>query len=218
MTQLLSPLTSTPYPSPTNNAITDLLQVDDAVLWLEKYANLRFSTTAARDAAIPSPEDGMMCYITGVTPRTAYYYDGALAAWKILWMGGWAAWTPVFTSGVTVGNGTVSGFYQVQAGKTAQATFQFVLGSTSSITSTILPQFPVPCAASYAQNWNVGSCTFFDVSAGTRQGGGAAVNSTSAGGFGNFLLAGPVNSAAAAVPFTWAVGDMFSATVDFITT
>lgn len=151
--------------------------------------------------------------VAGTGLGAAFFNTNVGTAWTNL-QATWSTWTPVFTSGVTVGNGTVSGF-QTRIGKSITATFQFTMGSTSSIVSTILPQFPVAISTSYVQNWNVGSCTFFDTSAGTRQGGGATVNSTSAGSVGNFLMAGPVNSAAAAVPFTWATGDQFSATITY---
>lgn len=219
MTQLLSPLTSTPYPSATNNAITDLLQVPNAVLWLEKYVTLRFVSTAARDAAIGSPEDGMICYINSGSNRIAYFYNGLAAAWQILWMAGPAAWTPVFTSGLTIGNGSLTGIYQISNGHTVDATVQFTLGSTSAVPGVPLCQFPVQVSASYVANQCCGSGATFDTSAGGagRFAASAEVNSTSAGGFGNFLLASPSGQVNTTTPMTWAAGDVWSANIRYFT-
>lgn len=83
MAQLLSPLTQTPYPDATDNAIGDLLEVPDLVLSGEKYWNLRFTSAAARDAAIPIPVRGMQATV-GTTAANSYWcwYDGAT------WRGG----------------------------------------------------------------------------------------------------------------------------------
>lgn len=102
MAQLLSPLTQTPYPDATDNAISDLLEVPDAVLNLEKYVNLRFASAAARDAAIPVPVRGM-CAVIGSTAANSYvcWYDGSV------WRGGLVeqpaqdAGFPVAASGVS---------------------------------------------------------------------------------------------------------------------
>lgn len=81
MGQLLSPLTQTPYPDATDNAIGDLLEVPDAILQGEKYWNLRFTSAATRDAAIPVPDAGMQAVVGSTTAnRYPCWYDGA--AWR----------------------------------------------------------------------------------------------------------------------------------------
>lgn len=53
---------------------------------IEKYTIMRFTTTAARDAAITSPEEGMVAWCT--TPDRVYMYTGS--AWVLL---AWSATT-----------------------------------------------------------------------------------------------------------------------------
>lgn len=62
--------------------------------------------------------------------------------------GAWADWTPTWTN-VTVGNGTVTATY-TQVGKTVHARCVFTLGSTSSVTGTVLIDFPVTAKSSVA--------------------------------------------------------------------
>lgn len=50
--------------------------------FVEKYVVMRFTTTAARDAAVTVPEEGMVAYCT--TPDRMYMYSGS--AWVLI---GW---------------------------------------------------------------------------------------------------------------------------------
>lgn len=211
MTQLLSPLTSTPYPSATNNAIADLLEVPDAVLWIEKYVNMRFASTAARDAAIPSPEDGMQCYITS-SPRQMYVYNSLSVAWELVWQGaGWSTWTPTVASGLTVGNGTWVAAYEINR-KKATARFAFTFGSTSSTTGALLLN-PFAINTAYPSFTTCGVAMFYDTSAGGagRFPGSLYINSTASSGVGSFGFCGPTGAQQSGTsPFTWATGDILS--------
>lgn len=61
---MASPITATPLPLYT--AIPDVpADLTAAVNALEKFVIPRFATSTARDAAIPAPIDGMVCYVTG---------------------------------------------------------------------------------------------------------------------------------------------------------
>jgi uncharacterized membrane protein len=58
--------------------------------------------------------------------------------------GGWTTWTPTLTN-MTLGNGTVTARYQ-KIGKIVNGYFQFVLGTTSAISS--FPNFSLPITPS----------------------------------------------------------------------
>jgi hypothetical protein len=70
----------------------------------------------------------------------------------IRWGGGWTTFTPT-TSGITVGNGTLTGRYQ-QIGKTVTVYFNFTFGTTSSFAAApggqISFNVPVAPVASHA--------------------------------------------------------------------
>lgn len=219
MTTLNSPLTGTPYPSTSSNAISSLLNVPDAVLWLEKYVMTRFASTAARDAAIASPEPGMVTYITASPPQI-YVYNGVSAAWELVWQGGaLLAWTPTVASGLTVGNGVWTGSYIVKE-KWCKANFSFTMGTTSSVTGAILLLNPVAIRTTYPAFSNQGVGSLYDLSATTtgRLPCTISVNSTASSGVGSFLFSTSGGQANATVPFTWATGDVFSGTLEFETT
>jgi hypothetical protein len=63
-----------------------------------------------------------------------------------LWSSSWTSWTPT-TSGATIGNGTITAKYQ-RIGKTCIARFDFLLGSTSSVTSDFYFSLPFSPASS----------------------------------------------------------------------
>jgi len=74
------------------------------------------------------------------------------------------SWTPNFLTGVTVGNGTVDGWYQ-RVNNLVVAQGVFVLGSTSAITSDIRVDVPV---AGETYDLSVGTTVqFWDASTGT---------------------------------------------------
>lgn len=52
--------------------------------FVEKYTVMRFATVIARDAAITSPEEGMVCCVTG----TDRYYGYSGSAWVVI---GWSS-------------------------------------------------------------------------------------------------------------------------------
>jgi hypothetical protein len=218
MTQLLSPLTSTPYPSTSSNAITDLLEVPDAVLWIEKYVTIRFASTAARDAAIAVPEDGMMVYITG-TPKQVFVYNGAAIAWELIWQSTPTSWTPTIASGITTGNGVWSaGSYTVKE-HWCYAWFAFTFGSTSSFTTPVLVFPPILIKAAYPVLASVGSCEVYDTSAGTagRFTAGLFVTSTSASTYGTFAMSTNGAQVTSTSPMTWATGDVLSGVLQYET-
>jgi hypothetical protein len=123
----------------------------------------------------------------------------------------WTAWTPTFSSGLTVGNGTLTGSY-LQVGKKVTCRMSFTFGSTSAVTAPRL-QFPVAINSTYAVNHALaGSAFFFDTSATGRFAGLPMVNDTTTSSVGAiyFLNVASGGGVAAAVPMTWATGDLLT--------
>jgi hypothetical protein len=108
----------------------------------------------------------------------------------------WTAYTPG-TGNMTVGNGTLTGFYK-QIGKTTFWRASFVLGSTSAISNDAAIGLPFTAAS----GGSLGSTSYVDVSTsnqyvGWYQGGFPRYQST----FGTLT---------ATSPFTWATGDVIT--------
>jgi len=106
---------------------------------------LVFATTAARDAAITSPQEGQFAYITA--NDTVYYYTGS--AWAISSMDNTAytSFTPTMVaSNWTQGNGTFATYYK-QIGKMVHWYGRFTFGTTSAVgaTGTFAITLPVNC-------------------------------------------------------------------------
>jgi len=131
------PVQAGPYLLPSDPP--DLANISKAVVdWAAPRGNMRFASTAARDAAIPSPVEGMECVTgTGAAMVKWLYFN---AAWFNITVCPWTAWTPTIT-GLTVGNGSVAGRY-LKVGRTLQLELNITWGSTTTITgplSTVLP-------------------------------------------------------------------------------
>lgn len=118
-------------------------------------------------------------------------------------LGSWATYTPT-TTGITVGNGAVSGAY-TRIGKTVIFAATFTLGSTSGVTGTI--SFTLPFTAANAAWPGIGQLidTGSDYYA-------VIVNpTTTVGQLFAMSTAGAYASIAvpsATVPFTWTTGDV----------
>lgn len=125
-----------------------------------------------------------------------------------------AAWTPTWTN-ATVGNGTVIARYR-QVGKTIDYSLTFVLGSTSTISGSLAFTLPVQILTTgyVAGSSVVGSAFLLDSSVGTasRSGGTVFVVGTGANTVGIVADNSAPGTVAAAVPWTWAVGDSLSVT------
>jgi len=143
--------------------------------------------------------------------NTAYVKDGASAirtlgsaidttaanTWKA-----WTAYTPAFQN-LTVGNGT-SSFYYMQIGKTVHVRGRFVLGTTSSVGTSVNIAMPVTISSTYGFLQHIGHATYL----GSTSNGGSLnlIDTTnvrlfiwgSAGTYINLV------DSSATVPFTWA--------------
>jgi len=119
-------------------------------------------------------------------------------------------WTPTFSTGVTVGNGTVSGTYQrINDLIVVQGSFE--LGSTSAITGDVRVDLPVDASGSF--ELSVGTtCMLRDQSAGREYQGAALTFSGSQVRLrvlqrdtgNNYVFAAAISSSN---PMTWATGD-----------
>jgi hypothetical protein len=124
---------------------------------------------------------------------------------------GWDTWTPTFSSGLTVGNGSLTGSY-LRVGKKVTCRGTFTFGSTSTVTAPRL-QFPIAVSTSYAVNHALaGSAFVLDTSATGRFTHFPVCNDTVTGGVGTvyFISAAANALISGTVPMTWATGDLLS--------
>lgn len=144
--------------------------------------------------------------ITDGTITPAELMSGTGSSWA------WQPWTPSWTN-LTIGNGVNSSTY-VQHGKTVFYKLEFTVGSTTVVGTNPTFSFPVESISYIAQFVQIiGRGILYDVSAGAFCAGTAlwsttttalvAVENASA----TYLTLG---GATAAIPFTWAVGDIIS--------
>jgi hypothetical protein len=134
--------------------------------------------------------------------------DGSFAGEDLTTLGGaWTSWTPSYAN-LTVGNGSVVAVYS-QIGKTVVGSYQFNLGSTSSIGTTPTISAPVPVRFG---GLVAGHCRFID--AGTQVYYGLVVLDGPATFYPMSVnVAGTYPTQAtlsAAVPHTWAATDVLS--------
>lgn len=96
-----SPILGLPLANQTTDFVTDFPNAVDIprTTNLEKYTVMRFATVAARDAKIPTPVDGMVCYLQDT--GTLQQHNG------FVWVGDTAPLTPVGQSGFSITAGTV---------------------------------------------------------------------------------------------------------------
>jgi len=119
--------------------------------YLMKQAVMSFASAAARDAAVTSPEEGMVAYTSDVD----IYWSYTNAAWVQLAYGGaWTAYTPAWTSSGTapaLGNGTATGHY-MRSGKAITVAAEIVSGTTTTFgTGNYRISLPVTASASPEQ-------------------------------------------------------------------
>ena len=76
------PIQSGPYPVPADPP-DGPNQMSAIVTWAAGRLNMRFASTAARDAAIPSPTAGMECVIGSGASMAKHIYDGT--RWRLFY-------------------------------------------------------------------------------------------------------------------------------------
>lgn len=151
-------------------------------------------------ASRPTGVEGRVIYETDT--NKLMMHDGA--SWKPIGSN-IMTYTPTITN-VTVGNGTVDGWYYYVGGAIHFAA-SFTFGSTSSISNA--PKFSLPVATSTAPD-DADICGVF-IDGGTAYSAIHAAATTTTTGFlyvavssGTYVVQGSVSSS---VPFTWTTGD-----------
>jgi len=120
--------------------------------------------------------------------------------------GAWTAYTPA-TGNITVGNGTLTGFYK-KIGKTVFGRVAFILGSSSAVAAGASLALPSTAVAVNGTNAPIGVAGYFDTSATAGYLGGIMYT-------GKLTYPGSGYQIGSAVPFTWATGDDISATFTY---
>lgn len=122
------PIQGGPYPEPSDPP-DGPNQMAALATWAAGRLVMRFASTTARDAAITSPVEGMVCQTgTGASLTEWTYRSGS---WQNTTVpGAWTAYTPTLSGTFQLGNGIVTARH-CQIGKLGQAYARITLGSTS---------------------------------------------------------------------------------------
>ena len=122
--------------------------------------------------------------------------------------GAWASWTPTWTN-ASVGDGTVTAKYS-QIGKTVFCRLTFVLGSTSSVGTSVSFSLPVTAATYPSAFMPIGEAHFLDASVPALFKGAVLWSSTTTAALNVENASGTYTSLAALtnlIPFTWTTSD-----------
>ena len=192
-------------------AVGEILTANNVNTYLMQQSVMTFATTAARDAAITSPSEGMFAYSTA--DDEFYVYSGT--AW-IPFDIAWTAWTPTFYNFTQGTGGTTSCFYS-RIGKTIVAQVYIALGTGSTVTGQ--PQISLPVDHSSSNRSSVvGQALMRDISPGASYIGNVTLSGSAPAraslqalnASATYLTA---TTAGSAIPFTWADGDYFAMTI-----
>jgi hypothetical protein len=181
----------------------EVLLAQDVNDFLMDQSVMVFASDAARSSAIPTPTEGMFAVTTNNDQLD--YYDGS--AWiTAIRITSWTNYTPTFTN-FTLGNGTIN-FTYAQIGKTVHVRGSITLGSTSSLTGSII--FSLPFEQATTLNAPIiGNCRLGDANGNTFAGlvlsqGASTANCVTT----NVASTYPtITSTSATVPFTWTTSD-----------
>jgi len=166
-----------------------------------------YATTAARDAAIPTPFAGQQAFISGT--KIAYQYTGA--AWvEIENIGAWTTYTPILTN-IAVGTGGSAkneGRY-IRLGGLVTFEIQIVLGTSggsvpSGAIGATLPPITQQAAARgsfSARMRDAGTAIYTAMTDNTTIGRVDAYAVLTSGTYGSGA------TPSSTIPFTWAAGD-----------
>ena len=206
-----TPRTSTPYPA-GSDAPLGPAQMQALAENLEKYGIPRFASSAARDAAIPSPTEGDFCYRTD-TDRLEMYTGAA-------WIGALPfgptgnSYTPTLVN-ITIGTGGTplnTGRWE-RMGNYVDVEAIVQLGTTGfSVSTGFTISLPIAMDTGFTQTSTIiGTATFSDATGPLYQGATVAVGTSAVET--RYLSTSTSTShaslgqAGATLPFTWAAGD-----------
>lgn len=196
------PIQAGPYPAPTD-APDGPNQMSAIVTWAAGRTVMRFASTTARDAAIPTPTEGMEAFTgTGGTAVKWLYFD---AAWRDVTIVAPTDWTPTLLGSVTNPNlgstGSIVGRWW-RNGKVAGGYVYLTFGGTgvSAGSGTWTIMLPFTLAANPAV---VGTAWIYDASAATGHIGATYASGSVLG----VRPSGTGSVVTHAFPIAWATGD-----------
>lgn len=185
----------------------------DINTYLMEQSVMSFLNAAARDADLPTPNEGMVCYLTA-SDHFQVYNGSAWVSFDITWN----AWTPTLTN-LTQGSGaTLSAFY-ARIGKTVVAQVYATMGTTPTVGGQFSISLPVDIANSN-RSVSIGSCVMRDAGGGVSYLGsvlatGSAPSVARMQTIGTAGATATLSSQTATNPFTWATtaGSYFQFTI-----
>ena len=167
--------------------------------------------TGATGAAGDTGPTGPGVAVGGTTGQALTKIDGTdyNTQWTDVLLGGtYSTYTPTFTN-FTLGNGTINSARYAQVGKTVFCNVSVTLGSTSSVTSTIIISLPVTSVNTTSLYWFPASIS----RSGTYHLGLVYAQTASTMSLHVQNTASTYstrNATSSTVPFTWASGDSFA--------
>lgn len=186
-------------------AVGETLSAANVQNYLQDQAVMSFADSTARDAAVTSPEEGMVAVLRGTDVVTIYTGSAWVA---IEYYGAWTSYSPSWTgsgSNPSIGNGTITGAYMRQ-GSLCWIKIKIAPGSTTTYgTGFYSVSLPVTPAANDSAIPGIA----YDTSASRRYRLNAHITTASASGD-NMRIAcddGLSAGAGPTAPFTWANGD-----------
>lgn len=185
----------------------------DINTYLMEQSVMTFTNSTARDAALPTPNEGMVCYLTA-SDHFQVYNGSAWVTFDIAWN----AWTPTLTN-LTQGTGaTLSAFY-ARIGKTIVAQVYVTMGTSPTVGGQFSISLPVDIANSN-RSGSIGTCVMRDAGAGVSYLGSVFATSSapSVARMQTITTSGAsatLASQTASNPFTWATtaGSYFQFTI-----
>jgi hypothetical protein len=178
----------------------------------------RFTDTTARDVALPSPVDNMVCATGSGTSSILWQRINGQWVQVLTTPGAWTAYTPTLGGTGTLGNGTLTGYYE-KIGRTVRARALLTIGSTTVLSGNLSLSLP------FAQSSNLGAAAVMPI--GTAHAVDASVGSASrTGGTALFASSGAAaivfdrsatgaNSWSSSFPWLWATGDTLGIAVEY---
>jgi hypothetical protein len=185
----------------------------DINTYLMEQSVMTFTNSTARDAALPTPLEGMVCYLTA-SDHFQVYSGSAWVTFDIAWN----AWTPTFTN-LTQGTGATTSAFYARIGKTVVAQVYVTMGTTPTVGGQFSISLPVDHANSN-RSGSIGTCVMRDAGAGVSYLGsvfatGSAPSVARMQTIGTAGATATLSSQTATNPFTWATtaGSYFQFTI-----
>jgi len=185
----------------------------DVNTYLMEQSVMTFTNSTARDAALPTPLEGMVCYLTA-SDHFQVYNGSAWVTFDIAWN----AWTPTFTN-LTQGSGATTSAFYARVGKTIVAQVYVTMGTSPTVGGQFSISLPVDHANSN-RSGSIGTCVMRDAGAGVSYLGSVFATSSapSVARMQTITTSGAsatLSSQTASNPFTWATtaGSYFQFTI-----